>query len=81
MFLRRNRMPEAMSGMMAKFFASFIPIIALIWALDSFLVYRILYSDVFHIRILQKASPSLACLILVIIFLIIPVMTIINRCY
>lgn len=47
--LRRNRMPDSMSGMMARFFANFLPVIALIWSLDSLLAFRILYREVFLI--------------------------------
>lgn len=42
-------MPEAMGNLMARFFGSFVPFMALLWTLDAFLVYRILYHDVFYI--------------------------------
>ena len=74
-------MPEAMGTMMARFFGNFLPFMALLWTLDAFLVYRILYHDVFYIGALQKPAPSLACLALVIFFLLLPIRTCINRCY
>lgn len=42
-------MPEAMGTMMARFFGNIVPFMAFLWALDAFLVYRILYHDVFYI--------------------------------
>ena len=80
-FLRRNRMPDQMSGLMPKFFANFIPIIALMWALDAVLVYRILYREVFYIKSFVKVGPSLACIIFAAIFLLVPVRTMINNCF
>lgn len=74
-------MPDQMSGLMAKFFANFIPVIALMWALDSVLVFRVLYREVFYIKTLVKVGPSLACIIFAILFLIVPVRSMINRCF
>jgi hypothetical protein len=74
-------MPDQMSGLMAKFFANFIPIIALMWALCSILVYRILYREIFYITSFVKVGPSLACIIVVIIFMLVPVRTMINNCF
>ena len=74
-------MPDQMSGLMAKFFANFIPVIALLWALDSVLVYRVLYREVFYITSLVKVGPSLGCIIFVILFLVIPIRTMINNCF
>lgn len=74
-------MPDQMSGLMAKFFANFIPIIALMWALDSVLVFRILYREVFYITSFIKVGPSLACIIFAIIFMLVPVRTMINNCF
>lgn len=71
-------MPDAMSGMMAKFFANFIPFIALLWALDSVLAYRILYREVFHLTHIGKIIPSLICIAFVILFLLLPIRTCIN---
>jgi uncharacterized protein YbaA (DUF1428 family) len=74
-------MPDQMSGLMAKFFANFIPVIALLWALDSVLVYRVLYREVFYITSLVKVGPSLGCIIFVILFLVVPIRTMINNCF
>jgi len=74
-------MPDQMSGLMAKFFANFIPVIALMWALDSVLVYRVLYREVFYIKSLVKVGPSLACIVFAIVFMLVPVRTMINNCY
>ncbi len=70
-----------MSGMMAKFFANFIPVIALIWALDALLIFRILYREIFGLTAFAKIVPSLVCLILVIVFMVIPFRTCINKCF
>jgi len=43
-------MPEAMGTMMARFFGNFVPFMAFLWTLDAFLVYRILYHDVFYLK-------------------------------
>jgi uncharacterized protein YbaA (DUF1428 family) len=80
-FLRRNRAPDQLSGMMAKFFANFIPFIALLWSLDSVIVYNILYKEVFYIHSIRKVAPSLACILFVILFLILPIRTLINRLF
>lgn len=77
-FLRRNRAPDQLSGLMAKFFANFVPFIALLWALDSIIVYKILYREVFGIEVLQKIAPSLACILFVIVFIIMPIRSVIN---
>lgn len=74
-------MPDQMSGLMAQFFANFIPIMALMWALDAVLVYRILYREIFYITSFVKVGPSLACIIVVIIFIFVPVRTMINNCF
>lgn len=70
-----------MSGLMAKFFANFLPFVALLWALDSILVYRVLYREIFYINSLVKVGPSLACIIFVILFILVPVRTLINNCF
>ena len=77
-FLRRNRTPDQLSGLMAKFFANFIPFVALLWALDSVIVYRILYREIFYIKSMQKVGPSLASILFVVFFLFIPVRSFIN---
>jgi len=74
-------MPDQMSGLMAKFFANVIPIIALMWALDSVLVFRILYREIFYMTSFVKVGPSLACIIFAVIFLLVPVRTMINNCF
>jgi hypothetical protein len=74
-------MPDQMSGLMAMFFANFIPVIALMWALCQVLVYRILYREIFYIKDLIKVGPSLACIAGAIIFMLVPVRTMINNCY
>lgn len=80
-FLRRNRMPDQMSGLMAKFFANFLPFIALLWALDSILVYRVLYREVFYISSIIKVGPSLGCIVFTILFIALPIRTLINNCF
>lgn len=70
-----------MSGLMPRFFANFIPVIALMWALDQLLVFRILYIYVFGLTDFKKIAPSLACLIFVILFLLVPFRTCINYCF
>jgi hypothetical protein len=74
-------MPEQMSALMIQFFANFIPYIALMWALDSVLVFRILYREIFYIKDMIKIGPSLACIAFAIIFILVPVRTMINNCY
>ena len=74
-------MPDQMSGLMTMFFANFIPVIALMWALCSVLVYRILYREIFYITSFVKVGPSLACIIFAVIFMLIPVRTMINNCF
>jgi hypothetical protein len=80
-FLRRNRAPDAMSGLMAQFFANFIPVIALMWALDALLVFRVLYREIFYLTQVVKIVPSLACLGFVILFMVIPFRSMINRIF
>lgn len=70
-----------MSGLMAKFFANFIPIIALLWALDLLLVFRILYRNIFYIVNPSKLVPSFVCIGFVILFIMLPIRTCINSCY
>lgn len=74
-------MPDQMSSLMVKFFANLVPYIALLWALDSILVFRKLYREVFYITNLVKVFPSLACIGFAILFILIPVRTIINNCH
>lgn len=81
MFLRRNRMPDQMSGLMTRFFANFIPIIAVMWALDSLLVFRILYREVFYINNLVKIIPNLVCIAVLGLCLLLPIRTWINSCF
>jgi len=66
---------------MVTFFANMVPYIALLWALDSILVFRRLYREVFYITNIVKVFPSLACIIFAIIYIMIPVRTMINNCY
>lgn len=47
LLLRRHRTPEQMSGMMAHFFADFIPAWAFLWSLNLLLFYRTLYREYF----------------------------------
>ena len=70
-----------MGSTMARFFGNFLPIMAFLWSLDAFLVYRILYRDVFFMYPLQKPAPSLACLLFVVLFLLLPIRTCINKCF
>lgn len=74
-------MPDQMSGLMAMFFANFMPIIALMWALDSVLVYRVLYREVFYITDLRKSGPSIACIVFALLYIFVPVRTLINSCF
>lgn len=70
-----------MSSLMVKFFANLVPYIALLWALDSILVFRKLYREVFYITNIVKVFPSIACIAFAILFILIPVRTIINNCH
>ena len=74
-------MPDQMSSLMVKFFANMVPYIALLWALDSILVFRRLYREVFYITNIVKVFPSLGCIVFAIIYILIPVRTMINNCY
>ena len=74
-------MPDQMSSLMVKFFANLVPYIALLWALDSILVFRKLYREVFYITNIVKVFPSIACIAFAILFILIPVRTIINNCH
>lgn len=53
-FIKRNRMPDQTSSLIVKFYGNLIPYIALLWSLDSILVFRRLYRDVFYIENLVK---------------------------
>jgi len=66
---------------MVKFYANLVPYIALLWALDSILVFRRLYNDVFYIQNIIKLLPSRACIGFAILFLILPIRTMINTCH
>ena len=70
-----------MSGLMAKFFANFLPFIALLWALDLLIVYRILYRDIFFITDVRKLIPSFVCIGFVGLFIFSPIRTCINSCF
>jgi len=74
-------MPDQMSSLMVKFFANLVPYMALLWSLDSILVFRRLYREVFYITNIVKVFPSLACIVFAIIYMLIPVRTIINNCH
>ena len=80
-FLKRNRMPDQTSSLMVMFFANLLPYIALLWSLDSILVFRRLYRDVFYITQIVKLFPSIACIAFAILFILIPVRTMINNCH
>lgn len=66
---------------MALFFGGFVPFMCLIWTLKAFFAYRTLYREIFHIVVIQKPAPSLACLLLVILFIALPVRTVLNKCF
>lgn len=70
-----------MSGLMAKFFANFLPFIALLWALDHVLVFRILYRNIFMIVNTSKLIPSLVCIGFAVLFILLPIRTCINSCF
>ncbi len=74
-------MPDQTSGLIVQFYGNLIPYIALLWSLDSILVFRRLYRDVFFITNLIKLIPSLACIGFAILFILIPIRTMINSCY
>ena len=74
-------MPDQMSSLMVKFFANLVPYIALLWSLDSILVFRRLYREVFYITNIVKVWPSLACIVFAIVYIMIPIRTIINNCH
>lgn len=74
-------MPQAMSAKMALFFGGFVPFMCLLWTLDAFLAYRQLYREVFYITVIKKPAPSLACLLLVILFITLPVRTLLNKVF
>ena len=74
-------MPDQMSGLMPRFFANFMPVIALMWALDLFLVSRVLYREIWYITSFYKILPPLICLAAVILFLILPIRSVVNLCF
>ena len=74
-------MPDQMSSLIVKFYANTVPYMALLWSLDSILVFRRLYRDVFYITNIVKVFPSLACIVFAIIYILIPVRTMINNCH
>ncbi len=81
-FLRRMRVPEQMSSLMALFFANLIPYFAFLWSLSLLLFYRTLYHDVFELKQpFTKTLPALACLIFALILLLLPIRSCINKCY
>ena len=80
-FVRRNRVPEQLSGPMATMFANFLPYIAFLWALDSIIVYQILYREIFGIEASEKIAPSVNCITFVTVFLLLPIRSVINYFY
>lgn len=74
-------MPDQTSSLIVQFYGNLIPYIALLWSLDSILVFRRLYRDVFNIQNLVKLIPSLACIGFAILFILIPIRTMINSCH
>lgn len=81
LLLRRNKRPEEMSGLMARFFANLLPEIAFIWTLSISLFYRRVYFDFFHTGVEVKILPLWITLIVVGIFILLPIRTWINRSF
>eukprot|EP00347_Sterkiella_histriomuscorum_P022863 403336874 len=80
LLLRRHKIPEQMSGLMAKFIANLLPYFAFLWSLNLLLFYRTLYKEYYEDDPRQKLIVPYAIIGLTSFFIILPVRTIINRC-
>lgn len=79
MLLRRHKIPEQMSGLMAKFIANLLPYFAFLWSLNLLLTYRKMY-DEFEV---ESQRLRMICPIVIIsvtsFFIVLPIRTIINK--
>jgi hypothetical protein len=80
LLLRRHKIPEQMSGLMAKFIANLLPYFAFLWSLNLLLFYRTLYKEYYHGEIQNKLIVPYSIIAACSLFIIFPVRTIINRC-
>ena len=74
-------MPEQMSGLMAKFFANLLPYMAMFWSMMLVLFYRTLYVEFLFVKTAEKIYPPLGAVGLAGVLLILPIRSIINKCY
>jgi len=80
LLLRRHKIPEQMSGLMAKFIANLLPYFAFLWSLNLLLFYKTLYKDYYNGETQEKLIVPFAIIAACSLFIVFPVRTIINRC-
>lgn len=70
-----------MSGLMAKFFANLLPYMAMLWSIMLVLFYQTLYKELFGKTGVTKVLPPLGAVGLAGLLILLPIRTIINKCY
>jgi hypothetical protein len=80
LLLRRHKIPEQMSGLMAKFIANLLPYFAFLWSLTLLLFYKTLYEDYHVDSQKRRLIVPYAIIGLTSLFILLPIRTIINRC-
>ncbi|CDW71822.1 phage head-tail family partial [Stylonychia lemnae] len=80
LLLRRHKLPEQMSGLMAKFIANLLPYFAFLWSLNLLLFYRTLYKDFYKGETQGKLIVPYAIIATCSLFILLPVRTLINKC-
>ena len=80
LLLRRHKIPEQMSGLMAKFIANLLPYFAFLWSLNLLLFYRTLYQEYYTSEPRNKLIVPYAVIGTTGLFILLPIRTMINRC-
>ena len=80
LLLRRYKLPEEMSGLMALFIANLIPFFAFLWSLSLLLLYKTMYNDYTSNSGSYLYVPY-AVIAFTSLFIILPIRTAINRCF
>lgn len=80
LLLRVHKIPEQMSGLMAKFIANLIPYFAFLWSLNLLLFYRTLYKEYYTDDPRHKLIVPYVIIGVTSLSIILPIRTIINKC-
>ena len=80
MLLRVHRVPEQMSGFMTIFISNLLPYFALIWSLAYVLLYREMMEYHYGKQEAKKLIVPLATIGVVIVYILFPIRSAINKC-